>query len=246
MLRSDQTTPAEFRRVLREITFYLGYEATSALSTKTVDISTPMTTTTGQKLSTDVALIPIMRAGLGMVDAMLELLPNSDVYHIGMYRSSGSLLPIQYYNKVSLGSESREAFFICVSKHCYSYLISLLLPFLSQLPRDKSADVAYVLDPMIATAGTICAVVNILKKWGASHVHVISVLASKAGLAKLRGDHPDVSVTVTHVDDVLDDQGMMSPGLGDAGDRLYATPTIDQDDDEKLLSPSKRKRTLSK
>ena len=115
-----------------------------------------------------------------------------------------------------------------------------------QLPRDKSADVAYVLDPMIATSGTICAVVNILKKWGAVKIHVIAVLASEAGLARLRGDHPDVDITVTHVDNILDEQGMISPGLGDAGNRLYKTPTIDQDDDEKLLSPTKRKRTMSK
>jgi uracil phosphoribosyltransferase len=154
-----------------------------------------------------------MRAGLGMVEPMLELLPNADVHHIGMYRSKDSLLPIQYYNK---------------------------------LPRDKSCDVAYVLDPMIATAGTITAVVNILKKWGAKKIHIISVLASKAGLQKLQDTHPDVHVTVTEVDDILSKDGMIIPGLGDAGNRLYKTPTIDQDDDEKLLSPSKRKRTLSK
>ncbi|GMH82927.1 hypothetical protein TL16_g09426, partial [Triparma laevis f. inornata] len=201
ILRSDQTTPADFRRVLREMTFNLGYEATTTLQTRPIQLTTPMTQTEGEKLSSSVALIPIMRAGLGMVDPMLELLPMSDVYHIGMYRSKGSLLPVQYYNK---------------------------------LPRDKSADVAYVLDPMIATAGTICAVVNILKKWGAKKIHVVSVLASKKGLETLMSTHPDVTVTVTAIDDVLTEDGMISPGLGDAGNRLYKTPTIDQDDDEKL------------
>ncbi|GMI26635.1 hypothetical protein TrCOL_g4201 [Triparma columacea] len=214
VLRSDQTAPAEFRRVLREITFYLGYEATASLNLRDVSISTPTAASaTGKKIDDTIALIPIMRAGLGMVEPMLELLPNADVHHIGMYRSKDSLLPIQYYNK---------------------------------LPRDKSCDVAYVLDPMIATAGTITAVVNILKKWGAKKIHIISVLASKAGLQKLQDTHPDVHVTVTEVDDILSKDGMIIPGLGDAGNRLYKTPTIDQDDDEKLLSPSKRKRTLSK
>jgi len=99
---------------------------------------------------------------------------------------------------------------------------------------------------MIATAGTITAVVNILKKWGAKKIHVVSVLASKTGLERLQSAHPDVTVTVTEVDTILSKEGMIIPGLGDAGNRLYKTPTIDQDDDEKLLSPSKRKRTLSR
>jgi len=134
VIRSNQTNPQEFRRTLREITFYLGYEATTNLLTKQIKVDTPVCQNAeGLKLSQKIALIPIMRAGLGMVDAMLELLPNSDVHHIGMYRNSSNLLPVQYYNK---------------------------------LPRNDIADVAYVLDPCIATAGTITAVVSILKKWG--------------------------------------------------------------------------------
>jgi len=153
VIRSNQTPPHEFRRILREITFYLGYEATSTLLTKQISVDTPVASgATGQKLKEKVALIPIMRAGLGMVDSMLELLPNSDVHHIGMYRNEASLLPVQYYNK---------------------------------LPKNCVADVAYVLDPMIATAGTITAVVSVLKRWGCKKIHVISVLASKTGLAKV-------------------------------------------------------------
>ena len=90
----------------------------------------------------------------------------------------------------------------------------------------------------------IGAVLNILKKWGAKKIHVISVLASRTGLEKLFASHPDVNVTVIAVDEVLKD-GMIVPGLGDAGDRLYKTSTEGQDDDEKLCSPSKRKRTMS-
>ncbi|GMI14287.1 hypothetical protein TrVE_jg8895 [Triparma verrucosa] len=211
ILRSSQTPPSQFRSLLREITYNLGYESTRDLKTKQIPVSTPMEETEGVKLLDTVALIPIMRAGLSMVDPMLDLIPEADVHHIGMYRSKGSLLPVQYYNK---------------------------------LPRDKSADVAYVLDPMIATSGTICAVLNILKKWGATKIHVISVLASQKGLETLFAEHPDVYVTVIAVDPVLKD-GMIVPGLGDAGDRLYKTSTEGQDDDEKLCSPSKRKRTMS-
>lgn len=100
ILRSSETDPATFRRVLREITFYLGYEATQTLATRNVDISTPIAQCVGKKLDERVALVPIMRAGLGMVDPMLELLPNADVHHIGMYRVKETLLPIQYYNKL--------------------------------------------------------------------------------------------------------------------------------------------------
>ena len=165
------------------------------MNVRDVEISTPVQSTTGKKLDDKIALIPIMRAGLGMVDAMLELLPNADVHHIGMYRSKNSLLPVQYYNR---------------------------------LPKECDADIAFVLDPMIATAGTIKAVVSILKKWGVKKVHIVSVLASKTGLESLRAAHPDVFVTVTEVDSVLSEDGMIVPGLGDAGNRLYKTPTIDQ------------------
>ena len=213
VLRSSETSSADFRRVLREITFYLGYEATSHLSTRSVRITTPMAETSGKKLAERIALVPIMRAGLGMVDSMLELLPNADVHHIGMYRAKESLMPIQYYNK---------------------------------LPKGNCADVCYVLDPMIATSGTICAIVNILKKWGCPKIHVVSVLASRPGLDALVKAHPDVTVTVSHVDETLSDDGMILPGLGDAGNRLFSTPTYDQHEqhaaDESLVSPSKRRK----
>ena len=148
-----------------------------------------------------------MRAGLGMVEPMLDLLPSADVHHIGMYRAKDSLLPIQYYNK---------------------------------LPKDDTTDVAFVLDPMIATAGTINAVVAILKRWGVPNIHVISVLASQTGIDTLRKMHPDITITVVAVDEVLNEKGMIVPGLGDAGNRQYSTPEIE--DDSKLCSPSKKQK----
>ena len=187
----------------------MGYESTSSLETRNINVDTPVDTTTGKKIDETVSLIPIMRAGLGMVEPMLELLPNADVHHIGMYRSKDSLLPIQYYNK---------------------------------LPRDGPTDVAYVLDPMIATAGTINAVVNILKKWGCPKIHVVCVLASRTGLATLLKAHPDIDITVCAVDEVLSEDGMIMPGLGDAGNRLYKTPTLEQNMDNNLTSPSKRQK----
>jgi len=151
ILRSSSTTPSVFRSVLREITFHLGYEATSTLLTRDIPITVPaasnsnvaMSTnglgssddhhieSTGQKLSQKLALIPILRSGLGMVDSMLELVDNATVHHIGMYRSKHSLMPVQYYNR---------------------------------LPKVCDVDVAYVLDVCIAGGNTIISVVGILKK----------------------------------------------------------------------------------
>lgn len=136
VLRSSSTGPSSFRAVLREVTYHLGYEATSLLKTRPVAISVPTDTGDGQvdyegqKLADRVALIPIMRSGLGMTDSMLELVPNAGVYHIGMYKKMAQM-PVQYYNR---------------------------------LPRECKADVAYVLDPVIATASTVKSVVGILKK----------------------------------------------------------------------------------
>jgi uracil phosphoribosyltransferase len=215
ILRSSSTSPSAFRAVLREITFHLGYEATSTLSTKEIPITVPATNhkdhveAVGQKIKEKAALIPILRSGLGMVDPMLELVGNATVHHIGMYRTK-SLMPVQYYNR---------------------------------LPKVCDVDVAYVLDPLIATAASIISVVGILKKWGVSEIHVLAVISSKKGLSELLKYHPDVHVTIGHIDEKLDKDGDLVPGLGDAGDRLFGTPLFD--DEEELVHPSKRKRTMS-
>lgn len=136
ILRSSSTLPSSYRAVLREVTYHLGYEATKTLTTRDVAVSVPIGAhdhmeCTGHKLVERIALIPILRSGLGMVDSMLELLPNAAIHHVGMYRSKIEHTPIQYFNR---------------------------------LPRKCEADVAYVLDPVIATASTVISVVAILKK----------------------------------------------------------------------------------
>lgn len=215
ILRSSSTSPSSFRQALREITFHLGYEATSTLSTKDIPITVPGSNhidhidAIGSRISDKVALIPILRSGLGMVDPMLELVGNATVHHIGMYRSK-SLMPVQYYNR---------------------------------LPKKCDVDVAYVMDPLIATSATIISVVSILKRWGVSEIHVISVIASKVGLSELLKHHPDVRVTIGTVDEELSADGNLLPGLGDCGDRLFGTPILE--DEEDLVHPSKRKRTMS-
>jgi len=160
---------------------------------------------TGDTLSDKVALVPILRSGLGMVDSMLELLPNAGVHHIGMYRKG--TMPVQYYNR---------------------------------LPRKCDSDVAYVLDPVIATANTVMSVVGILKKWGVSKICIITVIASKSGIDKLTAAFPEVEITVGTIDTGLTEDGQLLPGCGDSGDRLFGTPLIE--DDEALLHPSKRRK----
>lgn len=195
-LMRDVTTPArEFRTLLREVTFHLGYEATAQLHTsRRSDVVTPCGPATGDKairIAESVALVPILRAGLGMVDAMLELLPNAVVHHLGMFRAANSSQPIEYY---------------------------------SRLPRDYACDLAFVLEPMIATSATVRAAINKLKGWGAGKIIVVSVLASRQGLRELQINHPDVMIFAAAVDDVLSDAKFLVPGLGDAGDRQFGTP----------------------
>mmetsp|Transcript_2562 Transcript_2562/g.5336 ORF Transcript_2562/g.5336 Transcript_2562/m.5336 type:complete len:264 (+) Transcript_2562:254-1045(+) len=238
ILRSSQTSQGTFRAVLREVTYHLAYEATSRLTTKSIQITVPVpppvphddnnnnkkkngtngvsstatgniVTTTGQKLAEHIALIPILRSGLGMVDAMLELLPNASVHHIGMYKVLGQN-PVQYFNR---------------------------------LPKDCQSDVAYVLDPLIQTSSTVMSVLGILKKWGVPKIHLVAVLASRKGLEQIVAAHPDVTITVGTIDEELrEEDGVVLPGMGDAGDRLFGTVDTSVYD-EALLHPSKRKRS---
>lgn len=217
ILRSSATTPGMFRSVLKELTHHLGYEATKDLNTREIPLSVSIgkekaeqhMDCKGQKISDRIALIPILRSGLGMADGFLELIPKAAVHHIGMYRIPGSA-PVQYFNR---------------------------------LPRKCECDVAYVVDPVIGSSETVMAVVAILKKWGAPKIHIVCVIASKQGLTKIIESHPDIYVTVGMVDEVLTTEGIVQPGLGDAGNRLYATNPVVDDDDENLLHPSKRKRS---
>jgi uracil phosphoribosyltransferase len=145
-LRSSSTNCGTFRNILKEVTYHLGYEATTQLTTKSIDISVPRNKNDhvdwkGRKLVEKVALIPILRSGLGMVDSMLELLPKAQVHHIGMYKTMGDARPVQYYNRLPK---------VCVS------------------------DVAYVLDAVIATSSTVLSVVGILKKVGNTWTEICS------------------------------------------------------------------------
>jgi len=208
ILRDVSTSTKDFRSVLKEITFYLGYEATKELKLQTKNIKTPLTPYEGSKLAESISIIPILRAGLGMSEPMSELIPTAAIHHIGMYRCKTSMLPIQYYNR---------------------------------LPRDKVSDVAFIMEPCIATSNTIHAVINILKRWGCKKIIVISAIGAKSGVDRVLEEHPDVSIYIGAVDEKLSDSGMIIPGIGDAGDRQFGTPNDDVPNFLPIdtLSPSK-------
>ena len=191
LLRNKNTGTKEFKELVGEIATLLCYEATRDLPTKEVEVETPMgvakcNVLAGRKL----ALVPILRAGLGMVDGMLTLLPAAKVGHIGMYRNEETLEPVEYYCK---------------------------------LPNDINEREVFVLDPMLATGGSACDAIGQIKKRGAKHIKFIGLVAAPQGLKALHEAHPDVDIYVGALDEKLNDNGYIVPGLGDAGDRIFGT-----------------------
>lgn len=190
LLRDQRTDPKKFRELLREISVLLAYEATADLATDEVSVTTPLGQSTERRLEERVGLVPILRAGLGMVEGMWNLMPNAEVWHIGLRRDEQTLEPIEYY---------------------------------ARLPVSPTVDLCLVLDPMLATGGSAAAAVDILKDWGAERIKFVGVIASTEGIQRLSDAHPDVPLFLAAVDDRLNDEGLIVPGLGDAGDRLFGT-----------------------
>lgn len=189
-LRDRDTTPTEFRYLLRQLSSLLAYEATSDLPVRAVSIETPLTSMVGSELQAVVALVPILRAGLGMVDPMLDLIPSAEVWHLGLYRDEATSLPVSYYNK---------------------------------LPQTKPADVAFLLDPMLATGGSACMAISALRDWGVRSVKLLSVIAARAGIEAVREQFPETQIFVCQIDLELNASNYIVPGLGDAGDRTFNT-----------------------
>ncbi len=191
LLRNKNTGTKEFKELVSELAMLLCYEATRDLPTEEVEIETPIAVAhtrvlAGRKL----ALVPILRAGLGMVDGMLSLLPAAKVGHIGLYRDESTLQPVEYYCK---------------------------------LPSDISERDVLVLDPMLATGGSATDAITQIKKRGAKSIKFIGIIAAPEGLEKLHAAHPDVDIYVAALDERLNENGYIIPGLGDAGDRIFGT-----------------------
>lgn len=191
LLRRVECDTAQFRSLVEEIANLLTYEATKDLETEPVEIDTPLMRMTGQSVSgKKVAVVPILRAGLGMVDGVLEMVPVARIGHIGLYRDEETLEPVTYYEK---------------------------------FPDDMAHRDVLLLDPMLATGGSVTVAVDAVKRAGAVRVKLLAILAAPEGIARLHADHPDVDIFVAGIDERLNEKGYILPGLGDAGDRLFGT-----------------------
>jgi uracil phosphoribosyltransferase len=190
ILRDSSTPPWLFRLQIHRLATLLAFAATEDLPLEPRSVKTPLTTTTGHQLSCRVALLPILRAGLGLVDPLQSLLPDAEVWHMGMYRDEITSRPVEYYCK---------------------------------LPANDPCDVGFVLDPMLATGGSLLSAIEALKRWGCPDIRVLSVIASQPGVDRLQTEYPQVRLFVCAVDPVLNDRNFIVPGLGDAGDRIFNT-----------------------
>jgi len=192
-LRDERTDSPTFRRLADELVTLLAYEATRDVRTEDVQIRTPVAPATGVRLASPKPLVvPILRAGLGMLDGMVRLLPTAEVGFLGMIRDEGTLIASTYATR---------------------------------LPEDLSGRQCFVLDPMLATGGTLTAAVEVLIERGADDITAICLLAAPEGLAYMEKTLADrdvpVSVVTAGLDERLNELGYIVPGLGDAGDRLY-------------------------
>lgn len=190
-VRDKATRPSEFRLAIQRLAVLVGVRATEDLALREVIVETPLAAAPSHCLATQIGLVPILRAGLGMVDPLLNLLPDAAVWHLGMYRNEETAEPVGYYDK---------------------------------LPHENAPNVALVLDPMLATGGSIDLVVRRLMQWGVSEIRVLSIIASQPGIDRVARDFPHVKLFVAAIDPQLNDQSFIVPGLGDAGDRIFDTP----------------------
>lgn len=190
MLRDEKTTVKEFRELVNEIALLMGYEATRDLDMVERPVKTPITETIGKYISKQVALVPVLRAGLGMVDALMSLIPAAKVGHIGLYRDHETHEPVEYYCK---------------------------------LPPDISERQTIVLDPMLATGGSAAAAIDFIKQRGGKKIKLMCVIAAPEGVETLSKAHADVEIYCGVIDEKLNENCYIVPGLGDAGDRLFGT-----------------------
>lgn len=190
IIRDVETGHKRFRELATEITKFLCYEALKNIKTRQVDVQTPLATARCHKIDTDLVVVPILRAGVGMLEGILELVPSARVGFLGMYRDEETATPVAYYQR---------------------------------LPKETAGGLNIIIDPMLATGGSTVAAIDVLKEAGAKNIVVVCIVSCPEGLAAVDSAHPDVTVYTASVDDCLNEQKFIVPGLGDAGDRLFGT-----------------------
>ena len=191
LMRSHNTKSKDFRQLLREITLLMAYEVTRDFPLAPTSVRTPLTTASFPALSDlAVTIVPILRAGLGMVEGFQELLPFANIGHLGMYRDETTHTPVEYY---------------------------------SRMPLDVDKSRVIVVDPMLATGGSAVDAIDRLKELGCSDIRLVNLLAAPEGVKAMREAHPDIDIFVAAIDEGLDEDAYIIPGLGDAGDRIFGT-----------------------
>lgn len=191
IMRDVNTGSKDFRELLEEIAMLMGYELTRDLPLSEIEIETPMMNMKSRVISgKKLAIVPILRAGLGMVDGLLNLLPVAKVGHIGLYRDHDTCQPVFYYSK---------------------------------LPFDIEQRVVILCDPMLATGGSASDAIRLLKEKGCMTIRLMCLVAAPQGVKKVQDTHPDVDIYTAALDEGLDENAYILPGLGDAGDRIFGT-----------------------
>ena len=190
VLRDERTPTPEFRQAMKELALIMVAEATRDMPTRPAQIRTPLTETEVEEISGPVCLVPVLRAGLGMLDGALALLPKATVGFMGLFRDEVTAQPIEYY---------------------------------VNLPQNLDDYLVLVLDPMLATGGSLSATLTKLKQEGATWISCLHAVAAVPGVERVTREHPDVNFYAAAVDPELNDAAFIVPGLGDAGDRLYGT-----------------------
>jgi len=193
ILRDQQTEPKKFRELVRELSWLLGYEALADARVRPLKVTTPLETMDGHELGERIGLIPILRAGLGMVDAMLELMPTAEVWHLGLFRDERTLQPVEYYNKLPDAAS-----------------VDLCLILDPMLATGGSATAAI---EVLKRWGAVTPV----------RIKLVNLIAAPEGVEAVSKAHPDVEIHCAALDRQLNDKGYIMPGLGDAGDRQFGT-----------------------
>ena len=193
ILRDEKTSTKEFRELVEEITTLMTYECFKDVPTVEKEVTTPLETCTQRVVKDNsVAIVPILRAGLGMVNGIHALFPSARVGHIGMYRDEETLQPQSYYCKLPTDIDDEDKFVL-------------------------------VVDPMLATGGSACDAIDLLKKRGCKNIKFMAIIGAPQGVSRVAEAHPDVDIYVSTLDRCLNEHGYILPGLGDAGDRLFGT-----------------------
>lgn len=189
-LRNIETNTAGFRLAMGRIATILAYHALKDLPLRKINIETPITTTGGYEIDTEIIVVPILRAGLSLVDAIINFIPDAKVGHLGMYRDETTHEPVDYY---------------------------------SNLPKGLNTGTVLLADPMLATGGSADDAIGFLKKQGAANIRFISLISAPEGLQRIQNKYPDVSIITAAIDEKLNSDAFIVPGLGDAGDRYFGT-----------------------